>query len=234
MLAHRLARAVCLIDAERDRLFPADHAEARRLRDHHLAVALGPRAGYEAVQRPTDAGARRILRDVMNLAVGDHDGAGEALRRNVGERPVQRLEGARAVILRADAGLYFDGAEFGIGQPSDSRLQCLPGLGGPRCAASTFLAEGPVDHRDGDVGQSFALLVTDGRVGECSKEDGERNGAEQGAARARQGEGRDQGDAKRAQDGQHRPGQNRVEGDAPAVHCPSLSRRAGTCTWSAL
>ena len=232
--AHRLAGAVCFLDAEAHRLFLAHHAEARGLLDHHLAVLLAPRAGDDGVQRAAGVGLRRVLRRIVHLPVGDHDGAGEALGRNVGQRAVQRLEGARAVVLRADAGLHLDGAQFSVGQPGDRRLQRRFRLGRAGVAAGTFLAERAVDHRNRDVGQRLALLVAHRRVGEGGKQDGQRQGAQQGAAGARQGKRCDQHEAEHAHDGDDRPGQHGVEADAPGTHWPSLSSRAGTWTWSAL
>ncbi len=89
-----IGRAVAahVLDAEADRLLLADDAEARRLLDHDAAVALVLAAGEERMQRAADASLRRVCRNVVDLAVGDHHGAGKALRRDFGERPVERLE----------------------------------------------------------------------------------------------------------------------------------------------
>ena len=52
--------------------------------------------------------------------------AGEALGRNVGQRAVQRIEGAGAVVLGADAGAHFHDAEFGVGQGAPRPASGLP------------------------------------------------------------------------------------------------------------
>ena len=101
---------------EGDGLRLAHHAEAWRLLDHDLAVLLRLRAGDKAVQRAADAALRGVLRRVVNLAVGDHHGAGKTFWRNVGESAVQHFESTRTLVLVARIGLHDDGSKFRVGQ----------------------------------------------------------------------------------------------------------------------
>ena len=76
-------------------------------------------AGYQGVQWAVVAECAQAFGRVMNLAVGDHDGAGIALRRNVGQDGIQGFEGARALLLLAFGRLHGDGTDLRLTQFRD-------------------------------------------------------------------------------------------------------------------
>ena len=136
------------------------------------------------MDRSAEAERAGIGRHVVHPAVGDEDGAGDAIRRHVGERRVERGEQARAVGLAVGlAGL--DHAHLDAGnalQPLGDRGARRLGLGG---AVAEVLAQALVDHDDGDRGQRIAVLPGQRRVGEREDEQRQRAGADQRAAAAR-------------------------------------------------
>ncbi len=102
-------RTAEIIDAEGDLGFAADDVVARRAHDGELAVAFARRAGQKDVERRAEMEGPGIGR-VVDLAVGDHDGAGDAVGRCIGERRVQRGEqrgaaglGPASVVVRTSA-----------------------------------------------------------------------------------------------------------------------------------
>ena len=114
----RCARSL-IVDAEREVLLLADDAETRRPLDHQTAVGSVAGAGYQGVQWAVVAECAQAFGRVMNLAVGDHDGAGIALRRNVGQDGIQGFEGARALLLLAFGRLHGDGTDLRLTQFRD-------------------------------------------------------------------------------------------------------------------
>ncbi len=91
-----------------------------------------------------------------------------------------------------------------------------------------------VHHHGGDVALRLALLFDERGIDQDEDERGQCQEPPHYAARAphraeRQGKRGERGK------GDHRPPrQERRERDREPVHCPSLSRIAGTCTWSLL
>ncbi len=84
-----------------------DDAKARRLRDDEPPVAFVRLSGQQNMQRGGDRLPQRVGvagRHVMHLAVGDHDDPGEALARDIGHRPIERLEQPRAFVAVAAPG----------------------------------------------------------------------------------------------------------------------------------
>ena len=71
-----------------------------------------------------------------------------------------------------------------LGMPPRLRLQLALDGGGLLGPAGDRLAEALVDDDDGDVGEAFALLLAQRRVGEREQQGGQRQGPEQRAARA--------------------------------------------------
>ena len=68
-----------------DGLRAADNAEAGRGGHFEPAVELVLLAGEKRVHGRIEAERRRLLRNVVDLAVRDHDDAGQAVGRNVGQ-----------------------------------------------------------------------------------------------------------------------------------------------------
>ena len=87
-----------IIDAQRDVGLLADDGEARGADDGELAVALVVLPDDQRLERRVHGelvGRRRV----MHFAVGDDDGARDALRRHIGKRAVECGEQLRAVVL---------------------------------------------------------------------------------------------------------------------------------------
>ena len=70
----------------------ADDAEARRGEKGDAPVALVLVAGDQRVNRRSEPERAGVRRHVVDAAVGDHDGAGNAIGRHVGERRTERGE----------------------------------------------------------------------------------------------------------------------------------------------
>ena len=80
----RTGRRALILDAQHDGLLLADDAEARRGDQLNAPVALARASGDQRVHRRVEAKLRGFRRHVMHAPVGDHDGAGDAVRRHVG------------------------------------------------------------------------------------------------------------------------------------------------------
>ena len=161
----------------------ADDAEARRRDQHDAAVALVARPVISPCTGAAEAERRGLGRHVVHAPVGDHDGAGDAVLRHVGERGGQRGEQPRAVGLAVGlAGL--DEAHF---EPRDA-AEPFAERGARRLgllrAVAELLARALVDHHHGDRGQRLAVLARERRIGEREHEQRERQRAHQRAAAA--------------------------------------------------
>ena len=129
--------------------------------------------------------ARGRLRHVVHLAVGDHDDAGEAVGRRVGERRVEVGEqvGAGRCRRRARPPVTHltcearDLAELGLEVGLD-RARLL----GP---VAERLAGALVDDDDGDVGEALALLLAQRRIGERGEQARRARSARSSAPRVR-------------------------------------------------
>ena len=142
-------------------------------------------AGDQPVHRRREAEPGDVGRQVVDAAVGDHDGAGDAVLRHVGERRGERREQPRAVGLAVGlAGL--DEAHFEIGDAAEPLGELGAGRFGLGGAVGELLARALVDHDDRDRGQRIAVLAGDRRIGERQHEQRERDGAHQRAAAARE------------------------------------------------
>ncbi len=176
-------------------------------------------------------------RNVVDLAVGDHDDAGEALPRHVGHRPVERGEEPGAVV--AGAGLRLSGgdhANLEVAHPAEAVLERRQRRRSRLPAVADPLARRIVDDDDRDVALRRALFLDQRGVDEGRQQDRDSDRAPPQAPRpAPDAEAQDQrgGGGER---GERKPRQQRREGEreGAAVHWPSRSRIAGTCTWSDL
>jgi hypothetical protein len=221
--------AALVDDAQANDLVLADDAEARRIDQHDAAVDLGIATGGQDMQRRAQAERLGRRRGVMGEAVGDRDGAGDALGGHVGEAGRQGLEQAGAVI-----------GPLRIAQLDDSRLDIrdaaqLPfdlrdgGIGLGRAVGETVRGR-TVDHDRDDVLDRLAILENQRGIGQRRGQHHERQRAQDGAAT-----GEDDGRAgsqsrEHGKPDQQRQGHHRGEGDAPHGYCPRRSSRAGTWT----
>ena len=195
----------------------------------------GRRGGRGAARRPSPA---RVGRNVVNLAVGQHDDGADAVRRHVGERrlraasnswvPSTAIRGAAPASIGAD----LDAAELG------------EALREARCVAAAVTASRPSSFwlallsttSGDDRRQRLALLAQHDRVEKGENETPPATARGPGAAHPPEEAGNDRDAATmptRRWPVTSGSGSERLEGDRP-VHCPSRSRSAGTCTWSAL
>ena len=185
--AHRdlgaLAADALVVEPVGDGLRLADDAEARRREMATRRSRSSLRAGDQRMHRRLEAERGGIGRNVVDAAVGDEEGAGDAIGRHVRQRRGQRAEQPRAVGLAVGlAGL--DDADLeplDLLQAVDQRLARLLGLGG---ALAEILARALVDDDGGDRGQRLAVLAGEGGIGEREQHQRQRRDAHRRAARA--------------------------------------------------
>jgi hypothetical protein len=169
------ARAAAFQDLGPDGLVPADDAEARRLDQLDLPVALVRAPGHEGVERRAKAHGVHGGRQVVDHAVRDHDDAGEPVRRHVGEAVGERREQARAVV--GFPVLRLDEARLHIREAAEAALQLRAHPVGHGGAVAERLRGGAVHHHRDDVLHLLAFLLHQGGVGESQQDEGEREGA---------------------------------------------------------
>ena len=224
----RRRRAV--LDAEGDVDVLADDAVARRLFDDQTAVRLAALPAQQDVQGTRQ---RRRLgggRYIMDLPVGDHDGAGEAPGGHVGQGAAKCVEQPRALLGGpGPSPRRADNAHLEIGEarkiPAEDGKR-LPGLGLSR---AHLLASALVDDDHRHVGPRHPVFADGAGIEEGQDQNAQRQGAPPrppGAAHHADG---DQGRGEEPQGGQQRPWHQGRETQASA-HCPSLRRMAGRCT----
>ncbi len=203
----------------------ADDAVARRREDLDAAVELVGGAGQQRVHRRVEAERGGGLRHVVHLAVGQHDDAGEAVGRGVGQRLVEigeKVRAGRGHVAGARGRHPFD---VQIGDLAELGFEVGLDRGGLRLAVAERLAGALVDDDDGDVGEALALLLAQRRIGERGEHGGDGGGAQQRPARAAVQQIADEDDGKRARRPEERGRQHRCEIDRP-VHALCLIARA--------
>ena len=177
-----LAGDALVVEPVGDGLGLSDDAEARRRGDRNAAVALVLAAGDQRMHRRLEAQRGGVGRNVVDAAVGDQEGAGDAIDGHVRQRRGQRAEQFGAVGLAVGlSGL--DDAHFqslDLLQAVDQRLLRLRGL---LVAGAEILARALVDHDGGDRGQRFAVLAGEGRIGKRQQDQRQRRHPHRSAAR---------------------------------------------------
>ena len=192
------------------------------------------------VDRAELRGILRVLRHVVDLAIGDQDGAGDALARRIRQGRLQRDVEVRAV--RAGIGLGDAQLQRFVGV--DLRLEgVVGGLGRLRAAAEVH-AFRPVHHHRDDVLERLALFLDPERIGEGQRQDGQRQRAQQPGLAAQEEIDDPQHDGAADQRPEQGPGDERIERKAGRFEhglvalsrsvVPSRSSRSGTWTWSSL
>ena len=161
----RLAVVVAVEHAHADGLALADDAEARRLDQFEPPVALALVAGDERVQRRVEAERVDLGGDVVDDAVGDEDGAADALGRHVGERVAQRANSSVPLLSASSRGLSMK-----CGLDIAHRGELLDDRGarglGLRGALADAVGAGAVDDDGDDVLQRPPVLALQRGIGE--------------------------------------------------------------------
>ena len=139
-----------------------DDAEGRRLLDFDIAVDLVFAADDQGMDGSELGGLFGFVRHVVDLAVGDHDRAGDTLARRIRKGGLQRDVHVRAV----SAGIGFRDPQLKRLVSVDLRFQRFIG-GLRRLGAAAEIHAFRTVHDDGDdVLQRLALLLDPQRVGE--------------------------------------------------------------------
>ena len=178
--------------------------------------------------------------DVVHLAVGDGDDAGEPRPRDVAKRTIDGREQAGAFRTGFRHG---DRAQLEVRQAARFRLDFRARGFGELSAIADAHAGGLVDDKQPDIRQRLACFLHEPRAREPQQQHGEGEEAPHGAGRAPpKGDGErengETGEPASSQTGT--PGSNRIAAMACSrcmvahAHCPSRSRMAGTWTWSPL
>ncbi len=206
-----------VLDPELRHDLAADHAEARRLFEHDQAVALVLLAGDQRMHGRAAQFRRHAGRHVMNLAVAQQHDAGQPLRRDLDQGRAHRIDQARAARpLAPQLDLRRRQHDFAHFQPVLLAELALQGFARALDLLAPFADRhriAVVDHDQRHVGDGLALLLDQRGIGQRRQHDDERTEAPDRAARTGPQAEQDQHKADRAQHGQHRPRQQRIEGD---------------------
>ena len=145
----------------------ADQREARRMFDGQLAVPFAARAGQHDMDRSAEDRRRAVGRRVVDLPVGNQDGARHALFRDIGQRPAEAIEDAGAVDRRPRAFGRRAGADHAHVQVLHGR-QPGPDMGqrglGLGRALRDLLAGRRIDDHGGDIVNRRAFFLDQHRV----------------------------------------------------------------------
>ena len=220
-----------VVDAQLDHLRLADHAEAGRLQDGELAVALLGPAGEQHVQGCRQVEGGRVGGRVVGLAVGQRHHRTQPRAVALGQPLLEPGEQAAALAALA---VERQLAQLDAGHPLDPLAQRGLGLGQLGRAVGQALAGRAVAEHQDEIVEGCALLAAQDRVGEKQEEESQEGGAPGGAARpAPEGQSHHE-DGGCGQEPDQPPGQMRGEDEAGGAHWPRRSSSAGTWTWSVL
>ena len=173
-VAHGRFRQVVDPEAEGGRL--ADDREVRRLRDGDPAVALLAAAAAQQMHRRIDAKTLEFGRDIVHLAVADHEDAGDALARDFGHVLAQCREKlrARGRSLRP-GGAGAQNADLRVRQGVELLQQLAQGFFALLGAGLDVLALAFVQQHEDEVGNGFPLFGNEGRVGQYQYRGGDED-----------------------------------------------------------
>ncbi len=174
------------------------------------------------MQRGVEAERGGGSRDVVHVAVGNHDRAADPLRRRVRERPPQRGEELGALGVRF-LPRGFDDAQIDVAERVETRLHLVaPLVSLPRSLADV-LAGGAVDDEGDDVLQRAPVLLHEIGIAEAQDEEREGERPEPGAAHATPDENDRDGERNSRQRNDCPRREERREGDRPDAQRVSLS-----------
>ena len=221
-----------VFDRDTDRGLLADNAVARSLDDTEAAVGFLARRRNQHVKRRS---AGRGIRDVVHLAVGDGDGAGEARARDIGQGTVDRREQTGAGIATFRNG---DGPQLEVAELAGLLLDCRAGAIGKASTIANRHRGRLIHNEQANVGKVLAAFLHDAGAGKPEHQDGEAGGAQDRAAGAAECGQQDDQQCQGAERGDRPDREQGLEAqsgdDFFGSHCPNLCRMAGTWTWSPL
>ncbi len=114
---------------------------------------------------------RELLRHIMNLAVGDHDGSGITVRRNALEGAFECREDTRAIGVWRAAGHGAANAQFRIAECRHRPLKIAECRFCLLAAVADGLTLAVVNDHGKNVGKRLALLAGQERIGQCSDDE---------------------------------------------------------------
>jgi hypothetical protein len=182
-LAARLAASAGFADRNLDITRRAvDDAKLRRGDDFDPAIEFVGTAGDQRVHRGIEAERCGGGRNVVDLPVGDHDDAGEAVWRDLGKRTIEFGEQVRAGGALAGRPRGADPFDLETRDAPELVFQVGANGGGLSRSPRDRLAGALVHENDGDVGEALALLLAERRIGEGRNDGGESECPECGTA----------------------------------------------------
>ena len=137
----------------------AYQGELWRVVDHQFAVIFRAAAADQGMERALQLAKGFALWHIVHFAIGDEDGAGKTVLRDIGHGPGKGCEGPRAIMAVFAAGGDGGNAQFSVGQGRDALLQLRHRLIGLRQAVGHVLAGGMIDHKHSNVAQGLAFVL---------------------------------------------------------------------------
>ncbi len=189
-----------IFDTETDRLRLPDDSEPRSLGEYHPTIDLVLLAGDQGVQRRRKPQHGRITRHVMHAAIGNQDGAGNAIRRNIRERGGKSREQLGAVGLPV-GGAGFRHAHLHAGNSLQPLLDCGTDSFSLLRPVAETLTWALVDDDRRDRRDWFPVFARERGVGESQNHQRQRQSPQWRAAAA----GEQQDDGNQGGDGKCRP-----------------------------
>ncbi len=212
-----------ILDPKRERHGLAQNGEGRRVADHEPPIPVLLVAGQQHMER---RGHLRRELEIVDLPVGDEDGARHPRPRLFGQGLGERGHHQRALVALAVA--HPDHAQLGVAERPNLGFDGGQRRGTLVRPVADALACALVHHRDHDVRKGGAVFLLQGRIGQRQKQHAQRQPAQPPARKPPPERHRHHEAAQRGQGPDPRPGQDRVEDESG--HWPSLSRSAGTWT----
>ena len=157
-------------DGEFDRQAVADKAEARGFVDFDTPVIFPLGAGDQRIERHGGRKCCGIIRDIVDLAVGDQEGSAEPARGDIADGLRQCLEGKRLGAAVLIGGGNIDHPRLNrrvFGKPRKKPFKSAFGLALP---VAGQLALAAVNHHRDDCRKRRAFFAADGRIGDGGNE----------------------------------------------------------------
>jgi hypothetical protein len=157
----------------------ADDAEAWRLDQFDPAVAPVGVAHDQAVDRTDHAFRIRFARNIMQLAIGNQNGARDPVTWHIRHQAFQCAVKMRAIVIR----VAFQNADFKARVFGKFRLHLVIGLAGGGCPVADIHTFGTVQHHGCHGGQGLAFFMHQARIGKrCCEQRQAQSAGQPGAA----------------------------------------------------